>query len=69
MPKKTKDGQPFDQNAYMAAWQKENMAAISAKYKKEFVQEFKQACTDLGLKQSDVFRKAMEEVIEKWKGQ
>lgn len=65
MPRKTKDGQPFDQNAYMAEWQKENMACVSAKYKKEFVQEFKAACAALGLKQSEVFRRAMEDVIEK----
>lgn len=68
MPRKTKDGQPFDQNAYMAAWQKENMACVTGKYKKEFVQEFKAACSALGLKQSEVIRKAMEEVIEKGKG-
>lgn len=68
MAQKTKDIQPFDQNAYIASWQKENMASVSAKYKKEFVQDFKQACSILGLKQSEVFRNAMEEVIEKAKG-
>ncbi|MDO4663949.1 MAG: hypothetical protein Q4A59_03605 [Erysipelotrichaceae bacterium] len=41
MPRKTKDGQPFDQNKYINQWSKENMASVSAKYKKEFVQEFK----------------------------
>ena len=64
MQKISKKGQPFNQNSYIASWQKENMASVSAKYKKEFVQDFKRACSVLGLKQSEVFRKAMEEVIE-----
>ncbi len=69
MPRKPKDGQPFDQQAYMYEWAKENMATVNVRYKKEFVQEFKAACKALGLKQSEVFRKAMEDVIEKWKEQ
>ena len=32
---------------------------------KEFVDEFKEACKKLGIKQSDVFRKAMQDMIEK----
>ncbi len=67
MPRKTKDGKPFDQNEYIKQWGKENMASISGRYKKEFVEEFKNACNKLGIKQSDVFRKAMEETIEKAK--
>lgn len=48
-------------------WAKNNMACVSAKYKKEFVDEFSAACTKLGLKKSDVFRQAMIDVIEKAK--
>lgn len=40
---------------------------VGASYKIEFVEEFKEACNKLGIKQSSVFRKAMEEVIEKAK--
>ncbi|MEY8310306.1 hypothetical protein AAK899_12405 [Erysipelotrichaceae bacterium 51-3] len=65
MSRKTKDGLPFDQYAYMYEWSRENMASISVRFKKEFVQEFKEACKELGLKQSTVFRKAMEETIQK----
>lgn len=69
MPRKSKGGQPFDQQAYMYEWAKENMATVNVRYKKEFVQEFKAACKALGLKQSEVIRKAMEETIEKAQGQ
>ena len=50
---------------YMAKWAKENMKTINTKYKADFVNEFKQACKDLGILQSDVFRKAMQETIKK----
>ena len=43
------------------------MAFVNAKYKKEFVQEFKSACKSLGISQSEVFREAMIETIEKSK--
>lgn len=45
------------------------MGRITAQYKKEFVLEFKEACAALGLKQSEVFRKAMENVIEEAKAE
>ena len=67
MPRKTKDGQPFDQKAYIKEWGKENMANISGRYKKEFVQEFRDACQKLGIKQSDVYRQAMQDIIDKAK--
>ena len=67
MPRKSRDGQPFDQVKYMQEWAKENMATVNCRYKKEFVQEFKQACAALGIKQSDVIRKAMQEVIDQAK--
>ena len=55
----------FNQAKYMREWQKENMKQVKASYKTEFVDEFKEACKKLGIKQSDVFRKAMQDMIEK----
>lgn len=68
MPRKTKDGQPFDQTKYINQWQKENMKAIKASYSSSFVDSFKEACQILGISQSSVFRKAMEETIKNAKG-
>ena len=48
-------------------YDKKNMAFVNAKYKKEFVQEFKEACKSLGITQREVFREAMIETIEKAK--
>lgn len=59
MSKKTDSN--FNQNAYIAQWKKENMKSIHACFKNDFVDSFKEACKTLGIKQSDVFRKAMEE--------
>lgn len=67
MPRKTKDGKPFDQSKYMQEWAKENMKTVNCRYKAEFVDSFKEACVKLGIKQSDVVRHAMQEVIEKAK--
>ncbi len=57
----------FNQSKYNYGWQKENMLSVSVRYNKEFVQQFREALDKLGLKQSDVFRKAMQEVIDKAK--
>lgn len=46
-----------------AKWQKANMKSVIAKYKIEFVDEFKDACMHLGITQSDVIRKAMNRTI------
>ena len=54
----------FNQAKYMREWQKENMKQVKASYKTEFVDEFKEACKKLGIKQSDVFRKAMQDMID-----
>lgn len=67
MPRKPKDNQPFNQQKYMQEWSKQNMTFVSARYKNEFVQEFKQACKTLGITQSEVIRKAMQETIDKAK--
>lgn len=57
----------FNQAKYQADWDKKNMKTVLAKYKAEFVDEFKEACKILDLKQSQVFREAMEETIQKAK--
>lgn len=66
IPCKSKDGQPFGKKDN-SQWSAENMTTISGKYKTEFVLEFREACQKPGLKQSEVYRKAMEEVIAKSK--
>lgn len=55
----------FDQFKYQANWQKDNMLNVSAKYRKDFVLEFREACKKLGIGTSDVIRRAMEETIER----
>ena len=57
----------FDQKEYIKQWTKSNMKAVGASYKTEFVNEFREACEKIGIKQSAVFREAMEAVIEKAK--
>lgn len=39
----------FNQAKYMREWQKENMKQVKASYKTEFVDDFKEACRNLGL--------------------
>ena len=65
MPKKTSG--EFDQGKYMQQWQKENMLSVRGAYKKDFVLEFREACTKLGIKQSEVIRNAMQETIDRAK--
>lgn len=62
MPRKS-DG-TFDQNKYNSEWSKKNLTTISARYKPDFVKEFKQACKTLGVSQSEIIRTAMLETIE-----
>ena len=56
-------------NKYSAQkkYQKNNMLSISVKYRKDFVLEFRQALEKLDLKQSDIFRQAMQDIIEESK--
>lgn len=54
----------FNQSEYNYQWQKDNMKSISVRYNSAFVDEFKKACKSLGLVQSEVIRKAMQEVID-----
>ena len=57
----------FDQKKYTQEWDKKNMKLAGARYKAEFVDEFKEACAILGIKQSDVFREAMQKIIDQSK--
>ena len=57
----------FDQKEYIKDWKKSHMKRINMSYNSDFVDSFKQACKILGVTQSSVFRKAMEETIEKSK--
>ncbi len=66
MPKKASGD--FDQVKYQNQWMKENMVQVTARYKKDFVEEFKAACKKLGVSQSEVIRAAMEETIRKAEG-
>lgn len=50
--------------SYMYGWQKEKMSAITVRYKKEFVQEFKEACKSLNKSQSEIIKQAMIQTIE-----
>lgn len=59
------ENKKFNQAKYMREWQKENMKQVKASYKTEFVDDFKEACRKLGIKQSDVFRNAMYSTIKK----
>lgn len=60
-----KKGSSFNYVKYIGEWKKANMKAIGAQYKKEFVEEFDLACRKLGLVKSQIFRKAMQETIDK----
>lgn len=55
----------FNQRKYQQQWDKENIKFVRGGYKAEFVDEFKAACKQLGITQSAVIRKAMEETIKK----
>ena len=64
---KSNNKELFDQKKYHQEWDKRNMKLAGARYKKEFVDAFKQACSNLGVKQSDVFRQAMQDTIDRAK--
>lgn len=50
-----------------SSWDKKNMMFVSGKYKKDFVDEFKSACKQLEITQSEVIRKAMKQTIKEAK--
>lgn len=49
-------------------WKKENMKMVGAIFKKDFVDEYKQACKKLGIKQSEPIRVIMQHTINEAKG-
>lgn len=53
----------FNQKKYQEEWKKENMLQVNARYKSDFVEEFKKALAYLNITQSKVIREAMEETI------
>ena len=57
----------FDQKEYIKEWSKQNMKQVKVSYKTDFVDSFKESCKKLGISQSDVFRAAMQEIIDKAK--
>lgn len=62
-----KEKKEFNQQEYIEDWKKKNMKQVKATYKTEFVEEFKEACSKLGISQSDVIREAMKRTIDKAK--
>ena len=48
MPKKA-NGE-FNQKNYIAEWKRKNMKYVSAAFKSEFVEEFREACKKLNVK-------------------
>lgn len=66
MPRKASGN--FDQVKYQNQWIKDNMSTVRGTYRNEFVIEFKDACKKLGISQSEVIRKAMEQTIRKAEG-
>lgn len=62
MPRKPSGN--FDQNAYIHEWTRQNMKRINVSYSAKFVDEFREACDYLKLSQSQVVKKAMQEVID-----
>lgn len=57
----------FNENEYKREWKKENMKMVRASFKKDFVDQFKEACKQLNITQADAIREAMEQTIEKAK--
>ena len=51
----------------MNTWIKENYMRVGGSYPKAFAQECKDACKQLGVSQSEAFRNAMQETINKVK--
>lgn len=55
----------FNENVYKREWRKENMKPVRASFKKDFVDQFKEACKILGISQADAIREAMNNTIQK----
>ena len=59
--------QKYNKYDYNNTWGKENLGTVTAKFKKDFVTDFKEACAKMNIKQSDVIRKAMHQIIDESK--
>lgn len=57
----------FNPVQYRNNWNKGNMLRLSVAYSSDFVTQFKEACSVLGVSQSSVFREAMQKTIEEAK--
>lgn len=57
----------FNENQYKRDWKKENMKVVKATFKKDFVDQFKEACKIIGISQADVIREAMMNTIDQAK--
>ena len=55
----------FNENEYKRDWKKENMKTVRASFKNDFVDQFKEACKNLGITQADAIREAMNNTIQK----
>lgn len=55
----------FNENEYKREWRKENMKLVRASFKKDFVDQFKEACKILEISQADAIREAMNNTIQK----
>ena len=63
MPRKASGD--FNQQKYQNDWNRKNMKRVSADFKADFVDQFREACTKLDIKMSDAIRQAMIETIER----
>ncbi|MEG0577335.1 MAG: hypothetical protein RR500_05710 [Bacilli bacterium] len=63
------DEKKFNQAEYQNDWSKKNMAFVTAKFKKEFVNEFKKGCDILKVSQSKLIKEKMQMTIDNAKSQ
>ena len=56
-----------DKYSSQKKYAKNNIKKLGCSYQAKFVDDFKEACATLGISQSEVIRKAMQETIEKAK--
>ena len=56
-----------DKYKAQAKYQKEKTKLVTARFKNEFIEEYQEALKKLGIKNADVIRQAMIDIIEKAK--
>ena len=54
-----------DKYAAQKKYAKSNIKKLSGSFPREFVDAFAQACRNQGIKQADIIRRAMQEVIDR----